>query len=311
MMECEESDHYFEPEEPMTVDEILQSDPLFVELARTLVQQNYYETVFKRQKGSLREMREDDELTPVLLFVNTPGIEDMVYDDETGFRGVGLADLGALIVHETDPDGFVDEYDHYQDPSVDGGYFVRRFDDGRMLVSREKDYFEEFGLALQAHNLAYPGKPEEKFKDLLLHYLPGDFLSVRRDSFKPHLVGTRTRAALAAALSGASKTKSYIVKQTVYDGVTGKLVRFGNDGIEMEFFLYRMSPTDEDIDLIESYHPVHAIQGVLRVYNGKDDRQTYSLGPSKLGRLTVPAPAHKVGTPEYKDALDGIGKNKK
>lgn len=289
--------------ESLAVEDILKSDPLFFELARTLVQENFYNTVFKRMKGSLREMREDHELTPMLLFVNPAGISERVYDDKKAFREVAAENLGALLVQEANPDGFVDEFGVYQDPS-DGGYSVRLFKDGRMFVSRERELYELFESAVAAHNEACPEVHVEKFKDLLPHYLPADFSSYTGRALK---VGGRTQGALAAALGGDDTTKSYIVKQTVYDGVTGKLARFGRDGIEMEFFLYRLHPNDDRADSIESFHPSHKIIGILRVYEDVKTREVYHIGPGQLG-LDVPEPVNKVACQSIDEMLGKIDK---
>ncbi len=268
-------------------EKLLQEDRLFSQLARLLVDRNYYKTIYKRPgQRSKREMVEDKDLMATLLFVNIDGLENILESDAHIFRATTLEALPLLLVHESDPEGFIDSKGIYHPPS-DGGYYVRRHRND-LLISQDKHIVTYQDRAVERHNRDHPLQPVESFEQLLYKYLPDDFTSLEGDYF---MVGGRTQAALAAALTGNAATRTYVIKQSVYDGVAGKLCRFGPNGIEQEFFLNKISH-DDPRAAHESFHPREPVIGVLRTYQGRDDRDEHIITPTDLG-ITVPAPLNK------------------
>jgi hypothetical protein len=81
---------------------------------------------------------------------------------------------------------------------------------------------------------------------------------------------------MAAGLMGG---RGYLIKQTTYAGLpVGKVCVFGENGIEMEFFL------QPNVDGVGDYFdPRRKIAGVVRVYShDKRERKEYHVLPAEL-----------------------------
>lgn len=262
--------------------DLLEEDGLFFQLARLLVNKNYYGIIYRRpDQRSKREMVEDKNLLATLLFVNIGGLEDIVEGDAQAFRPIDIENLPSILTQESNSKGFVDYNGTYHPPS-DGGYCVQRHGNN-IRISQDKYIVAYQDRAIKHHNDAHPDRRVKTFKELLYEYLPNDFTSLRGDYF---IVGGRTQGALAAALTGDATTRTYVIKQTVYDGVAGKLCRFGPDGLEQEFFLNKID-RDDPRAKHGSFHPREPVIGVLRTYRGRDDRDEYTITPTDLD-ITIP-----------------------
>jgi hypothetical protein len=259
-------------------------DYLFSMLSRLNVTENYLERTVARKLDDVYpegvERAHKNPIVGAVLFHSFPGIEDYL-SHELEPTSQTFEELETRLLSEEEKDG---------------GYIISQAEDGRLQVSVDKDSVSITRKPLvEAHNAKVPpDKRVKSFNELLPQYLPPDFLTIDANAEIPeksrYNIGTRTQAALAAALTGGQK--SYIMKQTVIDGAgVGKVAMFDQTGLRAEFFLYR--GTVEELEsrygsiAQEDYiNPEQRVVGILRTY-GEDKsteaRKEYLITPADLG----------------------------
>lgn len=222
-------------------------DEVFRFLCRFTVVENFY----KRGLASASHIEgiENDKMIGCLLCRNVPGIMRHIRQ-EIVFSPIKGMDLRKKITDEAHLDGaYVIEYSR-----MSNKVFLHNF----------------LNSVLQYKNV-------KRLEEVQTRYLPTDFLtSGKAVAVENPIIGTRTQVAMAAGLMGG---KGYLIKQTTYAGMpVGKVCVFGENGLEMEFFL------QPHVDGVSDYFdPKRRVAGVVRLYShDKRERKEYHVEPAEL-----------------------------
>ncbi|MFH1332115.1 MAG: hypothetical protein ABIH63_02410 [archaeon] len=264
------------------------ADPVF----KTLVQFNVLENYFRRtvaetaKKGSsvyTKKVREGDErekeLIGILMLKHRRGIQSHS-SGPLSYSKINLTDLPAKLVKESKT--YTDEHQRNH-PYRDGGYVVKEGSNGSVTISDKHVFHNYLTVTLKAYNKANPDSKIRTFSQLAELLVPKDFSSHDASSLA---IGSKSQMALAAG-------DSYLIKQSVYDSTeVGKVVKVGKmlQGVEAEFFLYRVEPSDTEkyMDLKEEdfINPKEKVIGILRTYKPGTDksvRAEYVITPKDIG----------------------------
>jgi hypothetical protein len=222
-------------------------DEVFRFLCRFTVVENFY----KRGLGCHSQIEgiENDKMIGCLIVRNVPGIMRHIRQ-EIVFSPIKGVDLRKKLNDEAHQDGaYVIEYNR-----MSNKVFLHNF----------------LNSVLQYKNV-------KRIEEFQARYLPNDFVtSGKAVAVDNPIIGTRTQVAMAAGLMGG---RGYLIKQTTYAGLpVGKVCVFGENGIEIEFFL------QPNVDGVGDYFdPRRKIAGVVRVYShDKRERKEYHVLPAEL-----------------------------
>jgi hypothetical protein len=238
-------------------------DPLFYKLASFMFSENYC----KRRKpfSRVKEGQEDHNLVGV-LFCTQPNAGNYCRKD-ISFRNFDSMDslLQKVISEQRE----------------DGGYVL----DGQSLS--DKVYFRTDTAIMKKFNL------DEQGIDIFLEKkLPFDFTYLTgEDGLVKKKAGTKTRTAVSMGLLGNSGS-TYLIRQTSYDGTSiGKLVQFGKNGLEKEFFMLK---TDTPVESDFYFDSKEKVIGVVRDFA---EQAVYYVKPAELDNFVKNKEELKLYTP--------------
>jgi hypothetical protein len=228
------------------------NDHLFYRLANFMFNENYCKRRIK--SNGIKEGEEDPNLVGLLLCTQKNARQFCRKNIE--YREFSsMDDVLEQILYEQ---------------KSDGGYVL----DGTTLSN--KVYFRT--------DSAIGGKfdiGEQEIDTFLESYLPEDFTFISGKANQEgsgKKAGTKTRTAIAMGLL-ADKGNSYLIRQTKYDGTNiGKLVSFGEKGVDKEFFLYK---TNDAVDSDFYFDSREKVIGVVKDYKSNEK---YFIKPKELSQ---------------------------
>ena len=254
-------------------------DPFFFSLVQMNVRVNYLDrtrgTRVITYEGHERDRKSETPLFTASLYVNCKGIiEDAIHEDPRTF---GWQDVSSTIELEELL---------LREEISDGAHIVITSDKG-MRLSRGKHVFQVDPKPIMQRQgfLTYT--------ELLRYYLPSNFARYHATELDGRDIGSRTRHTLVVPILLQSGN-AYSIKQTVYDhGGIGKTVRFGQHGLDAEFFLVTENELPSSLSATLTPHhyfdPQAKIVGILRVYPYENvarqvtNCREYLIMPSAIG----------------------------
>ena len=191
------------------MDKEIVGDRIFSLLVQMHTEKNFLEAKKKVKLYDIEEGHENNNSIGLFVVGNSGNVLDLT-DDDVVFYDIENLDLKKFLL------------DH-SEPKKDGAVIM-----SDTKISDNVFFSGALRKALKTLNL-------KSVQELLRMLLPHDFSKTDAEKIE---VGNKTRTALSIPIV-AEGSKTYIMKKSAYKDIdegTGKVVKFGRLGIEMEFF---------------------------------------------------------------------------